>query len=85
MKIKLFYILLLCFGIITAQENEFNSKDISVSPFIDGTLLLPTTTEEIPLVIIIGGSGPTDRNGNQQMMESATRKYHCPLKEGRNE
>ncbi|MFT5436059.1 MAG: pimeloyl-ACP methyl ester carboxylesterase [Ulvibacter sp.] len=75
MKTKLFYILLLCFGISAAQENKFNSKNISVSAFIDGTLLLPTTSEEISLVIIIGGSGPTDRNGNQQMMENNSLRF----------
>jgi pimeloyl-ACP methyl ester carboxylesterase len=75
MKTKLIYILLLCFGISAAQENKFNSKNISVSPVIDGTLLLPTTSEETPLVIIIGGSGPTDRNGNQQMMENNSLKF----------
>ena len=75
MKTKLFYILLLCFGISTAQESEFTAKNISISPYIDGTLLLPTISEEVPLVIIIGGSGPTDRNGNQQMMENNSLKF----------
>ena len=75
MKTKLFCILLLCFGISAAQDTKFNSKNISVSPFIDGTLLLPTASEKIPLVIIIGGSGPTDRNGNQQMMENNSLRF----------
>ncbi len=75
MKTKLFYILLLCFGISAAQENKFNSKNISVSTFVDGTLLLPTASEKIPLVIIVGGSGPTDRDGNQQMMENNSLRF----------
>jgi pimeloyl-ACP methyl ester carboxylesterase len=75
MKIKLFYILLLCFGITVAQETKFNSKDISVSPLIDGTLLIPTTSEATPLVIIIGGSGPIDRDGNQQMLKNNSLRF----------
>ena len=75
MKTKLFYILLLSFGISTAQSTKFNATNISVSPFIDGTLILPTTSEKIPLVIIIGDSGPTDRNGNQQMMENNSLRF----------
>jgi uncharacterized protein len=30
-----------------------------------GSLSLPTTNKKMPVVIIIAGSGPTDRNGNQ--------------------
>src|ERR1043165_8147513 len=30
-----------------------------------GTLTLPTAMSKVPLVVIIAGSGPTDRNGNQ--------------------
>jgi pimeloyl-ACP methyl ester carboxylesterase len=29
-----------------------------------GTLLLPKTAEKVPVVLLIAGSGPTDRNGN---------------------
>jgi fermentation-respiration switch protein FrsA (DUF1100 family) len=75
MQTNFFYILLLCFGINTAQENRFNSTNISVSPFIDGTLLFPTAAEKLPLVIIIGGSGPTDRDGNQQMMKNNSLRF----------
>jgi hypothetical protein len=65
----------MCFGINTAQETNINSKNISISPLIDGTLLLPASSEEIPLVIIIGGSGPTDRDGNQQMIKNNSLKF----------
>ncbi len=70
MKTKLILITLLCFAIAYGQEGKHNSQDISVSPFIDGTLLRPETSEKIPLVIIVADSGPTDRNGNQQIMEN---------------
>ena len=41
---------------------------------IEGTLLLPDTTEKIPVVLIIAGSGPTDRNGNNPMMKNNSLK-----------
>ncbi len=75
MKFKLILILLLCFGFISAQDDSLNSMDISVSSLIDGTLLRPTASENMPLVIIIGGPGPVDRNGNQQMLENNSLRY----------
>ena len=70
MKTKFIIILLICFGIASAQGKKYNSQDISISALIDGTLLRPDATENMPLAIIIAGSGPIDRNGNQQMMEN---------------
>lgn len=32
---------------------------------LSGTLVMPDTAEPVPAVLIIAGSGPTDRNGNQ--------------------
>jgi len=32
-----------------------------------GTLAMPETTKKVPVVLIIAGSGPTDRNGNNKM------------------
>ncbi|HXS36021.1 MAG TPA: alpha/beta hydrolase [Flavipsychrobacter sp.] len=34
---------------------------------IKGTLVLPNGTKRIPVVLIIAGSGPTDRNGNSPL------------------
>lgn len=35
-----------------------------------GTLLMPGGSSKIPVVLIIAGSGPTDRNGNNPMMKN---------------
>jgi hypothetical protein len=35
---------------------------------IAGTLLVPAATGRVPLVVIIAGSGPTDRNGNSPLL-----------------
>lgn len=71
MKKLILITLLFTLGICFAQKG----RDISVSPFIDGTVLVPSKIDNPPLVIIIGGSGPTDRNGNQQMMENNSLRY----------
>jgi hypothetical protein len=49
----------------TVIENE-----VSINKFIDGTLTSPSNTETPNLVILIQGSGPTDRNGNGFMMKN---------------
>ncbi|CAM3523648.1 alpha/beta hydrolase family protein [Aequorivita lipolytica] len=72
----IFIIFLLFFGIIaTAQNKKYNSEDLSITPLIDGTLIVPEVTGKLSLAIIIGGSGPTDRNGNQQMVVNNSLKF----------
>lgn len=41
---------------------------------IEGSLLLPYKTQNIPVALIIAGSGPTDRNGNNSMMQNNSLK-----------
>ncbi|MDC8004516.1 alpha/beta hydrolase [Aureisphaera galaxeae] len=68
--------LAICFFTSTyAQNSKAVERDLSVSPFIDGTLLLPNGNENPPLAILVGGSGPTDRDGNQQMQRTNCLKY----------
>lgn len=57
---------------IHAYAQEFTSEEIKVNTNVEGTLLLPNTQKEksIPLVILIAGSGPTDRDGNQSFMKN---------------
>ena len=35
-----------------------------------GSLTMPVTDNKVPVVLVIAGSGPTDRNGNQAQMKS---------------
>lgn len=37
---------------------------------IHGTLMLPVNAENTPVALIIAGSGPTDRNGNNPQMQN---------------
>ncbi|MBS9462070.1 alpha/beta hydrolase [Flagellimonas sp. 389] len=41
---------------------------------IEGTLLIPESSDKIPVVLIIAGSGPTDRNGNFPMFSNNSLK-----------
>ena len=41
---------------------------------IEGSLLLPYKTQNIPVALIIAGSGPTDRNGNNSVMKNNSLK-----------
>ncbi|MBP1839658.1 alpha/beta hydrolase [Formosa algae] len=67
-------LLFLLTGITQAQEQKFNSEDLAITQLIDGTLLTPLNIEKLDLAIIIGGSGPTDRNGNQNFLKNNSLK-----------
>jgi len=74
MKNKISF-LILFYGFITlAQNNAFTFNEISINQFIDGTLLTPNNITKPNLAIIIGGSGPTDRNGNQNSLKNNSLK-----------
>ncbi|OZV67502.1 alpha/beta hydrolase family protein [Winogradskyella aurantia] len=60
--------------IVFSQEAKFEVQDLSISPWIDGTLLVPRDIEKPPLAIIIAGSGPTNRDGNQNFMKNNSLK-----------
>ncbi len=75
MKIKLLILTFAITSLSFSQENAFQEKAVTINEFIDGSLLLPDTTKAIPLVIIIAGSGPTDRNGNQTFLKNNSLKF----------
>ncbi|MEM7186197.1 MAG: alpha/beta hydrolase [Bacteroidota bacterium] len=75
MKTLCCFLLLISSTFVFAQESTYTSRDIRVSPYVDGTILVPDGIESPPMAIIIGGSGPTDRNGNQQMINNNALKY----------
>ena len=41
---------------------------------LEGTLLIPETDKVIPVALIIAGSGPTDRDGNNPIMKNNSLK-----------
>ncbi|AEH01687.1 alpha/beta hydrolase [Lacinutrix sp. 5H-3-7-4] len=70
MKTKYIVFLLLFSQFIFAQNTNFSSQEIAINKLIDGTLLTPNNESKQNLVIIIAGSGPTDRDGNQNFLKS---------------
>jgi pimeloyl-ACP methyl ester carboxylesterase len=53
----------------------FTKEDIAVNALLKGTLYTPTKqNKKTNLVILIAGSGPTDRDGNQKMMPNNSLK-----------
>lgn len=75
MKLTYFLIFLFCFELSIAQEESFISEDISINNMIDGTLLFPERSKKATLAIIIQGSGPTDRDGNQTNLKNNSLKF----------
>ncbi len=63
-----------------SQEGMENFKEDTLllttpTGMISGSLLYPFTQKKIPVVLIIAGSGPTDRNGNNPAMKNNHLKY----------
>lgn len=54
---------------IQAQKTETISIRLP-DGHLEGTLIVADTTKQTPVVLIIPGSGPTDRNGNNPMAKS---------------
>ena len=52
------------------QEKTFNTQELTITKWIDGTLLSPTETKSSTLAILIAGSGPTNRDGNQNFLKN---------------
>lgn len=75
MKNILTLLVIFTFFIGFSQEKSFSEEEIVLENSIEGTLLIPKIEDPAPLVILIQGSGPTDRNGNQPNMKNNSLKY----------
>ncbi len=72
-------LLLATFNLIAQHKKETNGTEKSVtlqtkSGNIEGTLLIPDNLSDVPVALIIAGSGPTDRDGNNPMMKNNSLK-----------
>ncbi|MEG9328109.1 alpha/beta hydrolase [Salinimicrobium catena] len=56
--------------VVVAQQPAFTSEELDLNKYIKGTLTFPSDVEKPPLVILVQGSGPVDRNGNQSFMKN---------------
>ncbi|WP_457615438.1 alpha/beta hydrolase family protein [Lutibacter sp.] len=71
-------IALLVINFVTAQEVKYTSLELNIptsSATIKGTLLTPVSSNKNILVILIPGSGPTDRDGNNTAMKNNSLKF----------
>src|SRR4051812_42699174 len=53
-----------------AIQKDSTVKLLTPSGTVFGTLTLPSAKSPVPLVLVIAGSGPTDRDGNQGKMRN---------------
>lgn len=77
-KLVKFLFFLFITNLIIGQVSSYEETAISIptkSVTINGTLLKLNSEEKTPLVIIIPGSGPTDRDGNNAVMKNNSLKF----------
>lgn len=76
MKKSILSLLLLFPVILFGQQKNIVTAEIAINPLIIGTLFNPEITDlNTKLVILIAGSGPTDRNGNQEQNQNNSLKF----------
>ena len=77
---KYFILIYICaFGLVSNAQNYEEIKHLQLSNGqLEGALRLPDslifTSQKLPLALIIAGSGPTDRNGNNPLMTNNSLK-----------
>ncbi|WP_282126951.1 alpha/beta hydrolase [Marinifilum flexuosum] len=59
---------------LSAQQKEESYNLQTETGELKGSLLLPERDQKLPVVLMISGSGPTDRNGNNAMMQNNSLK-----------
>lgn len=80
MKNILLFAAFLSLTIVNAQstkQHTFKETNVTLKINIDqlyGTLTVPDEVKKCPVALIIAGSGPTDRNGNNPMMKNNSLK-----------
>jgi pimeloyl-ACP methyl ester carboxylesterase len=71
--------LILAFSFLVSNVAVLCAQDLSYSLWtptgeIKGSLLMPDAKTAVPVVLLISGSGPTDRDGNQPNMKNNSMK-----------
>jgi len=74
MKRFFFFLLLLPF-IANAQNGSFTESELALNEMLPGTLYLPDSDGPHTLVLLIAGSGSTDRNGNQAGLKNNSLRF----------
>ncbi|MGB0896257.1 MAG: alpha/beta hydrolase family protein [Flavobacteriaceae bacterium] len=71
---KKLFLLIGLFMFTVSFGQDFIAQDITVSNYVEGTLLIPNSKTQT-VAIIIPGSGPNDRDGNQNFIKNNSLKY----------
>lgn len=76
MKTRILFLFGFLLSVQIFSQNLYSVKSISTTEWIDGDLYSPQNDiKNSPLVIVIPGSGPTDRDGNHAMGKSNSYKF----------
>lgn len=73
MNCNIIFVLLLLPALLWGQEDSLVTIEAG-SRTIEGSLMMPDLEREVPVVLIIPGSGPTDRDGNNGLMKNNSLK-----------
>lgn len=66
----------ICFSQEKNEKDLFNKEEITINSLLKGSLYSPLKqNKKTTLVILIAGSGPTDRDGNQKGLTNNSLKY----------
>ncbi|MEN8125444.1 MAG: alpha/beta hydrolase [Bacteroidota bacterium] len=71
---KIIFLLFTFFNLYLFAQKDENITLTTKTGNIEGTLLLPVKEKNIPIALIIAGSGPTDRDGNNPYMKNNSLK-----------
>jgi len=70
---RLFLLIFLVAPLISGAKPKFVESELQLNTgtgILNGTLCVPKAKKAIPVALIIAGSGPTDRNGNNPVMKN---------------
>ncbi|MFN3343385.1 MAG: alpha/beta hydrolase, partial [Flavobacteriales bacterium] len=70
---RIFLLLFLIAPLISGAKPRFVESELQLNTgtgILYGTLCVPKAKKAIPVALIIAGSGPTDRNGNNPVMKN---------------
>lgn len=62
---KILFLVICVASVLNLNAQNYTETELNINNFIKGSLITPNTKSDT-LVVLIGGSGPTDRNGNQR-------------------
>lgn len=67
---------IVCYPQGKLETKSFNRDEILINPMLKGTLYSPLQkNKKTNLIVLVAGSGPTDRDGNQKGMTNNSLKY----------